>query len=88
MNVILEIVGLPSKTVEIEFLRLDEGVAVVKNECAENGESRFRLRDGRSLDNNNAPTAWNFWRLSVRDCRNLSAGLGIDNGGDCGYNER
>lgn len=71
MEVTLELYGLPSQKTTTILLRIENDIAIVKGYGCP--EEKYRLSDGRRLDENGVPTAWDFWRLSEKDRRRTKA---------------
>jgi len=78
MRVRIRLLGTAQHSIDTDLLRVEDTaigkVAVVANQFANSGESRYRVSDGRSLDDNDRPTAWNFWELSAESRRRITEG--------------
>lgn len=66
MKVKLELYGLPSQTIEAEFIRQEGNIAILRGYLGD--EERYSLDTGKNLD-----TYWDFWRISTKDRQKIKA---------------
>ena len=63
-TITLHLNGIPSQTVDVEFLRVENNCAIVRGYLGD--EERYSLATGKRLDAN-----WDFWHLSPEDIKRL-----------------
>lgn len=61
-NVILRLNGFIGREVQAKLLRIEDGIAILESWTGE-GEEKYRLSDGRRLQDDLTPHPWDFWRL-------------------------
>jgi hypothetical protein len=69
--VALYLPGIGHRKDGVRLLRVEGDVAVVEGYATP--EERYRLSDGRRVDDANLPTAWDFWRLTADSIRAIRA---------------